>query len=319
MYSSRLVRSTETPTNGSNRDSQPRQPSCSILFSPGHACRGRNPVHVCIDPTRKWLIVSTLAVPGHVLSLPIAADGTLGPVASALLNPGTPGPHKTSQLGPNPHHAVFDPSGKWLAIADRGFDRVFVATLNATTGELKLNDPGWVQTRELEGPRHIAFHPTRARAYLVTELRCDVTTFAWDDKLGTLNSLQVLPSHEASFTGDVRGGEVQVHPSGKTVYVSNRSGAGDDSPGGPAPDTIGVFAVDRRTGALAPSRWISTRGIRPRFFGLTPSGASLLAANEVSDSIAGFDLAANGSVRNENGLVAQTGSPVSIVFAKRSR
>jgi 6-phosphogluconolactonase len=60
-----------------------------------------NPVHLAGDPTGRWLAVARLAPPGSVTSLPIRADGSLGPVASVLELPGTPGPHKTALLGPN--------------------------------------------------------------------------------------------------------------------------------------------------------------------------------------------------------------------------
>ncbi|MER7559555.1 lactonase family protein [Nocardioides sp. NPDC126508] len=272
----------------------------------------RNPVHLAIDPSGRWLVVACLAVPGAILTFPRNADGSLGDPVSTLELPGTPGPHKTQQLGPNPHHIVFDPSGRWLAIADRGVDRVFVASLDADSGQLALNDPGWAQVRELEGPRHIAFHPDRPQAYLVGELRSTVTTFGWDGAAGRLTPLHVVPSHPATMVGDTRGAEIAVAPSGRYVYASNRSGAGDSTPGGPDPDTIGIFEV--RGGGLEPVGWVSTEGIRPRFFGIDPTGRRLYAANEVSDSIVGFGIEDDGRSMRSLGVVARTGSPTTIAW-----
>jgi 6-phosphogluconolactonase len=234
-------------------------------------------------------------------------------VAGVLELPGTPGPHKSAQLGPNPHHVVFDPTGRWLAIPDRGLDRVFVAALDATTGALRLNEPGWAQTRESEGPRHIAFHPRRPLAYVVNELRSTVHTYRWNAEAGTLAPLQIVPSTEPSTTGDTRAAEIAVSPGGGHVFASNRSGAGDATPGGPDPDTIGVFAVERH-GGLRPVGWVSTQGIRPRFFGLEPSGQRLFAANEVTDTIVGYELTADGRQLRPLGILAETGSPTSIVW-----
>ncbi|WP_425264147.1 lactonase family protein [Streptomyces caeruleatus] len=168
-------------------------------------------------------------------------------------------------------------------------DRVFVATLDSTTGALALNDPGWVRTREAEGPRHIAFHPHRPLAYVVNELRSTVHTYRWNAEAGTLTPLQTLASTEPSTTGDTRAAEIAVSPRGGHVYASNRSGAGDSTPGGPDPDTLGVFTVEHH-GGLKPVSWVSTQGIRPRFFGLEPSGRRLFAANEVTDTIVGYTL-----------------------------
>jgi 6-phosphogluconolactonase len=275
-----------------------------------------NPVHLSIDPTGRWLVVAYLAVPGSVASLPISESGALGPVTGVLDLPGTPGPHKTEQLGSNPHHAPFDPTGRWLVVPDRGLDRIFVATCDPATGRLALNEPGWVQTRELEGPRHIAFHPTRPLAYLASELRSTVTTYRWNGATGTLTPLQVLASTPPSMISDSRVGEITVAPSGRYVYVSNRSGTGDTSPGGPDSDTIGVYRVDSRTGTLTPTQWVSTEGIRPRFFGLDSTGGWLYAANEVTDTIVGYSLSDAGGRLDSHGVVARTGSPVSMVFSR---
>lgn len=272
----------------------------------------RNPVHLAIDPSGRWVVVACLAAPGAVLTFPRNPDGSLGPVVSTLELPGVPGPHKTQQLGPNPHHVVFDPSGRWLAIADRGVDRVFVASIDTASGQVTLNDPGWAQVRELEGPRHIAFHPDQRHAYLVGELRSTVTTFDWDESSGVLTSRHVLPSHPATMVGDTRAAEIAVSPSGRYVYASNRGGAGDSTPGGPAPDTIGIFEVHRA--GLEPISWVSTEGIRPRFFGIDPTGRRLYAANEVSDSVVGYSIDDGGRSLRSLGVVARTGSPTTIAW-----
>ncbi|MEV0640430.1 beta-propeller fold lactonase family protein [Streptomyces sp. NPDC050619] len=104
-----------------------------------------------------------------------------------------------------------------------------------------------------------------------------------------------------------------VSPDGSHLFASNRSGAGDATPGGPDPDTIGVFAIERH-GGLKPVDWVSTGGIRPRFIGLEPSGKRLFAANEVTDTIVGFRLNGDGRRLRPVGILAETGSPTCIVW-----
>jgi len=268
----------------------------------------RNPAHLAVDPTGRWLVVAHVTPPGSVTSLPIAATGRLGAVTGVLQLPGTPGPHKTQQLGANPHQIVFDATGRWIVIPDRGLDRVFTAVLDAATGALRLNRPGWVQAREMDGPRHLAFHPSRPFAYVVNELRSTVTTYQWDAAAGTLRPLQVLASTPPTTTGDSRAAEIAVAPSGGHVYVSNRGETGS------GPDTIGVFGVDPRAGTLLPGSWVPAEGSSPRFFCLDPSGRQLLVANEGSGTIVGFTVDAAGGGLTDGGVLARTGAPACIVL-----
>jgi len=275
-----------------------------------------NPVHVAVDPTGRWVVVAHLNTAGSVVSLPIHADGSLGEVAGVLNPPGTPGPHKSAQLGPNPHHAPFDLTGRWVVVCDRGLDRVFVARLDPTTGQLTLNDPGWATSREIDGPRHIAFNPQLPYAYVANELRSTVTAYRWDAAKGVLSPHRTVSATAPDMVTNSRVGEIEVAPSGRFVYVSNRSGTGDDTPSGPAPDTIGVFRVDPRTGDLSPVEWVSTQGLRPRHFALAPDGRLLYAENEVTNTIVEFAVDQSSGRLRLTGAVIDTGSPTCVVFRR---
>src|SRR5262249_46541579 len=71
--------------------------------------------------------------------------------------------------------------------------------------------------------------------------------------------------------------EVQVHPSGKFLYGSNRGH-----------DSLAIFAIDAATGRLTPVGHQPTGGKTPRNFGIDPSGRFVLAANQGSDAIVVF-------------------------------
>lgn len=270
---------------------------------------GKNPAHISVAPGNRFVLVSNHSS-GSVVTLPIRPGGTLGPVSAKLELIGTPGPHRTEQMGSKPHQAVFDPSGRFVAIPDKGLDRIFIARLDPETGQLEK--AGSVPTREMAGPRHLAFHPRLPVAYSIEELRSTVTTYRWEG--GRLTPLQILPSTPPTLTGDSRGGEVVVEPRGRFVYATNRSGAGDSAPGGPDPDTVAIFRVVGGTGLLEPAGWQSTFGIRPRFAGVGLDGRTLYAANERSDSIVGFRIESDGRLVSTGETVA-TGSPVCLVFA----
>jgi len=277
---------------------------------------GTNPVFVTTDPSNRWLVVANYDQPGSVVTLPIRADGSLGELTGALRFPGRPGPHKEEQDGSYPHIAEFDPSGRWLIVADRGLDRLFTVQLDARTGALALHGPGTTQLREGSGPRHIAFHPTRPFAYSVDELRSCVTTFGWNSRLGQFTPRQVLPSTPPDMTGDSRAAEIAVAPSGRFVYASNRSGAGVLDPQQRA-DTIGCWRIDQGTGDLHPVAWTPTGGLQVRHFTLNSAGDRLYAANQSSGTIVTFAVDSTTGRLQRIGAPLNTGTPTFVLLNER--
>jgi 6-phosphogluconolactonase (cycloisomerase 2 family) len=200
------------------------------------SCGGRNPVHLSIDPTGRWIVTANYGA-GTVGVVPIEKDGTLG-LRSDLANlPGEPGPDRKQQASSHPHDAVFDPSGRFIAVPDKGLDRVFVFRLDAASGKLMPNDPPFVATRTGDGPRHIAFHPQMPLAYVINELSSSVTTYRFDAQCGSLQPLQIVPSTPPCYIDNNHGAEIAVAPSGRVVYTWNRGH-----------DSIGFLASTHRAG-----------------------------------------------------------------------
>ena len=104
------------------------------------SCGGKNAVHLSIDPTDRWIVTANYSA-GTVGVVPIEKDGTLGPRSDLVSLPGEPGPDRKQQASSHPHEAVFDPSGRFIAVPDKGLDRVFVFRLDAANGKLMPNDP----------------------------------------------------------------------------------------------------------------------------------------------------------------------------------
>jgi len=276
------------------------------------SCGGKNPVHLSIDPTGRWIITANYGA-GSVGVVPIEKDGTLGPRADLVTLQGEPGPDRVRQTSSHPHEIVFDPSGRFIAVPDLGLDRIFVFRLDATSGKLSPNDPPLVAARKRAGPRHIAFHPKMPLAYVVNELDSTVVTYRFDPQRGSLQAIQVLPATPSSYTGELRSAEIAVAPNGRFVYASNRCN-----------NTIASFAVDRGAGTLTPIGWAPTHANSPRFFGLDPAARFLYAANadegfgltgeKSTDTIVQFSMELNGTLK-PTGQVIKTNSPCTIVFA----
>jgi 6-phosphogluconolactonase len=275
------------------------------------SCGGKNPVHLSIDPTGHWIITANYSA-GSVGVVPIEKDGTLGPRSDLVSLPGEPGPDRKQQASSHPHDAVFDPSGRFIAVPDKGLDRVFMFRLDAATGKLTANDPPFVATRAGAGPRHIAFHPKMRFAYVINELGSSVTTYRFDAQNGSLQPIQIVPSIPADYTGNNTGAEVAVAPSGHVVYASNRGH-----------DSIAIFDVDQRSGTLTPVGWALTHAKSPRFFCLDPAAKILSAANadegfsqeQNTDRIVPFTIDQATGMLTPTGQVIKTSSPCTIVFA----
>ncbi|MFF2317800.1 lactonase family protein [Arthrobacter sp. NPDC058097] len=271
-----------------------------------------NPVHLSVSPDGKWLVVANFAVPGDLCAISIRSDGQLGTVSSRLSLPGQTGRTRGLQDGPNPHHVPWDPTGKWILVPDRGQDAIHRVQLDSSTGVLRL--VGSTPTRPGDGPRHLVFHPDGSHAYVVNEISCSVTTYRWDAASGALTPLHALRTAPPTDLRNMTGAEISIHPSGRHVYSSNRSGTGGASTAGPGDDSVTVLELGRKDYLPTVAGVYSTRGLRPRFIGTDSEGAVLYAANELSDSIAAFELGQDGAVRREAGIIARTGSPVCILF-----
>jgi 6-phosphogluconolactonase (cycloisomerase 2 family) len=265
---------------------------------------GRNGVHPAIDPSGRFLVVANYAS-GNVAVLPIRKDGGLGDATQVVALPGQPGRHRIEQTSSHPHHVVFDPSGHWLVVPDKGLDRVFIFRFDAASGKLTPAEQGSAVARAGSGPRHAAFHPRLPVAWVVNELASSITTYNWDAKRGSLRAVQILPTLPPDYTGENTAAEIAVSQSGRFVHCSNRGH-----------DSIATFATDKRTGLLVGLMgWTPAQGRTPRYIGFDPSHSLLCATNEQSDTIAMFRADGETGKLTPAGPAVPNASPVSIAFA----
>jgi 6-phosphogluconolactonase len=272
----------------------------SLSFLNQQSCQGKNPVHLALDPSQRFLIVSN-HLSGALAVLPIAADGSLQEVTQRLEMKGSAGPHKIEQPFSKPHFNPFDRSGKFVLVPDKGLDRVF--SFRFENGHLSEAPTPCIDSREGAGPRHLAFHPLRPLVYVVNELDSTVTACKFDAESGALQPFQVLSTLPDSYTGNSRASEIEIDASGRTLYASNRG-----------LDSVAVFSIDQDSGRLLLQQVIPSQGKTPRYFALSPNGRWMFVLNEDSDNIITF---AVNTTSGELQLTDQTvfcGSPVCMVF-----
>lgn len=276
--------------------------SGTLTFLNKQSTEGKNPVHLAIDPSGRYVVVSN-HIGASLAVLPIAADGSLEPLTQLVHLDGPIGPHRIEQKQAKPHFNPFDPSGRFVIVPDKGLDRTF--SFRFENGQLTPANPPFVVSREGAGPRHLAFHPNGQFAWVVNELDSTVTAYRYDAANGGLTPLQVLSSVPDTYTGNSRASEIEVDRSGRFVYASNR---GEDS--------IAVFRIDPANGHLHFVNAVPSQGKTPRFFTTTPDGRFMYALNEDSDTIVAFSVDAHSGGLTPTGFAAQSGSPVCMVFSQ---
>src|SRR5262249_52445970 len=159
-------------------------------------------------------------------------------------------------------------ANRFAVAADLGLDKLLVYRLDPTNGTLVANEPPSVSVKAGAGPRHFAFHPNGRYAYVINETQCTVTAFHYDGAHAVLQEIQTLSTLPDGVKEGYSTAEIQVHPSGKFLYGSNRGH-----------NSIAVFAIDPKTGKLSMVEIQPTQGKMPRNFGIEPTGTFLLAAN----------------------------------------
>lgn len=271
-----------------------------LSFLNRQSTEGKNPVHLALDPTEKFVVVSN-HISGSLVVLPIAEDGSLLPLTQKVQLTGEPGPHRKEQPFTKPHFNPFDPSGQFVLVPDKGLDKVFA--FRFTEGVLHAADVPDVMARETSGPRHLACHPTQPWVYVVNELDSTVTAYHFEVTTGALEPFQIVSSLADTYTGNSRSSEIEINRAGNTLYASNRG-----------EDTVAVFSIHPESGRLALIQTQHTMGRTPRFFALEPSNRWMYVLNEDSDTIVTMNVAPQTGMLSHTQHAVHCGSPVCMVF-----
>jgi 6-phosphogluconolactonase len=254
--------------------------------------RGAGPCHLVVDPSGRNVLVANYGG-GSVAVLPIEPNGRLQPASSFVQHEGK-SVNPRRQEAPHAHSINLDPAGKFAVVADLGLDQVLVYRFDPEQGRLTANDPPHTAVAAGAGPRHFAFHPSGRFAYVINEMQSSVTAFDYDAKQGRLIQSQTVSTLPAAHQGNSTA-EVQVHPSGKFLYGSNRGH-----------NSLAIFGIDQGTGRLTPAGHQETGGNTPRNFGVEPTGSFVLAANQASDSVVVF------RVDQQTGKLTPTGHSIEV-------
>ncbi len=261
---------------------------------------GRGPCHVSLDSEGRVVLVANYSG-GSCSSLGINEDGSLKKPTGFIQHEGSSVNTKRQQR-PHAHSANPGPHDRFAFVADLGLDKVLVHKLDAETATMTNHSAGPVPPGS--GPRHFAFHPNGKWAYTNGEMLMNVTGFSFDPQAGTLIPFQTIDTipKDTDLSG-LSTAEIQVHKSGKFLYVSNRGH-----------DTITVFSINPENGRLS---FIEREPVRveiPRNFGIDPSGRYLIAAGQKSHNATLFKINQQTGELDFTGETIDVPSPICVKF-----
>lgn len=261
---------------------------------------GSGPCHVSLDSKGRVALVANYGG-GSCSSLGVNEDGSLKKPASFIQHEGSSVNEKRQQ-GPHAHSANPGPNDQFAFVADLGLDKVLVYKLDPDTATMTTHSAGAVPAGS--GPRHFAFHPNGKWAYTNGEMLMNVTGFNFDPQAGTLIPFQTIGTiPEGTDLKGLSTAEVQVHKSGKFLYVSNRGH-----------DTITVFSINPENGRLSFVEREPVQGEIPRNFGIDPSGQYLIAAGQKSHTVALFKINQETGELDFTGQKIDVPSPICVKF-----
>ena len=266
---------------------------------------GQGPCHLALclskDGETDAVVVANYSS-GNVVSFPILGSGKIGKVASDISHIGS-GPNAMRQKGPHAHGAYFD--GEMVAVPDLGIDQVIYYNMDLPTAKLSRSlEIANLRCPPGSGPRHLAASDDRRFVYVANELDSTVSVFDRRSPKypNLLQTVATLPEDADATELKNSTAEIELHPNGRFLYVSNRGH-----------DSIAVFAVDQ--GRLTLIQNAPSGGKTPRFFCLDPTGRFLLACNQDTGNICVFaiDPSTGRLTPTEHGI--DVPKPVCIVFA----
>jgi len=262
---------------------------------------GTSTCFISMDKTGRFVLMSNFGS-GSTSVIRVRDDGSLGELTALVQDVGH-SVDRAIQFEPHTHSAVVSPDNHYAIVSDLGTDKIYILRFDPATGAVPAAEPSFATVYPGDGPRHFTFDPSGRFGYQLTEMGGTVNVFAWDPGRGKLTPVQRAQSVPHDFFGGNHSAEIEIRPDGKFLYESNRRTQGETVRG---PDTIGVFAIDQKTGMLTPVEQVLSGGTMPRTFEIDPTGNFLLAANQLTNNIVLFH------IDNSTGRLTQAGRQIMV-------
>lgn len=250
---------------------------------------GAKPCHLALDADARNLLVANCG-DGSAAALPIAADGKLGEATDVI---------KASSATA----AAFDRAGKFAFLCDSVADKVLMFSFDAAQGKLRPAASAAVQIKTGSSPARLMFSSDGKFAYAMNRKSSTLTVFLYDSTSGGLSEIQTIPTIPDFYDGPNAAIDLQMHHSGKWLYVSN---AGLDG--------LVQFTVDVEKGTLTYLEEQGTGGRRITQFGVQPNSMHLAMSLPENNQVLASRIDKGNGRLSPSGLFADVPSPTVIRF-----
>ena len=275
---------TGTLTQVSSLSSKGADPCyCEVFDSPTLGC--------------KLLLVPNYSS-GSTIAFRVLEGGILDEFAFYQHTMETPGPNKSRQEAPHAHmaRAFGVEQNLRVAVPDLGLDKVLTFTLSQTSelnGNIEMNQS--LAMKSGDGPRHIAFHPNKQYAYVVSELANTVTVVPVDHANSVFKDpgqiVSTLPTNYNNENGGNTCAHIEIHPNAKYLYVSNRGGNLGKH------HSIACLAINKNGDLLTlKNATYFEHGEEPRAFCISPSGKYLIVGWQNTDNLTSYEIQNSGEL-----------------------
>ncbi|GGF26366.1 3-carboxymuconate cyclase [Echinicola rosea] len=257
--------------------------------------KGSGPCYITLSPDEKYILAGNYGS-GDLAVLPLQEDGTLGEPSQTISHEGS-SVNEDRQASPHVHSLVFHPNGKQLFVADLGTDKVYIYDFDPSKEKpLSASAPSHFTVKAGSGPRHLVFNQAGDKIYLIHEMTSEVGLYDYNLQEKKITHLDSYPLTPKGFEGEKGAAEIKISDDGKFLYASNRGDSNE----------IIVFKIKPQTGTLDKIQAISSGGLTPRNFALSPDGNYLFVGNQNSDQILAYER------NSQSGIIKKTSAKLAI-------
>ncbi len=253
------------------------QPDGNLEFINQQGIRGMRGCYLSVDAEDRFLFVAGYH-DGKITVMKLEKDGSIGKICDGIFHQGL-GSVAERNFRPHVQCVIPTPDNRYVCAVDLGVDHVKVYEFDED-GLLTLTD---ILRCELESaPRHMLFSQDGRFAYLISELKNNITVYGYKENHDSgemlfhkVQRVSTLP--ENSNPRGCAASGMKFSRDGNYLYCSN---AGNNS--------IGIFSVDKETGYLTTVCILPISGDYPKDLDVFPDNRHVIALNHESNSITIF-------------------------------